>query len=117
MLSVPTDFQDPKGIYVLESLAAGVPCVQPDHGAFPELLGSTRGGVLVPPRSAPHLADAIADLLENPDRAREVGRVGRARVFERHGAEHMADATLKLYKFLIAGRKTTASAVDSSNDR
>ena len=117
VLSVPTDFQDPKGIYVLESLAAGVPCVQPDHGAFPELLGSTRGGVLVPPRSAPHLADAIADLLENPDRAREVGRVGRARVFERHGAEHMADATLKLYKSLIAGRKTTASAVDSSNDR
>jgi len=37
LLSVPTTYQEPKGIFVLEATAAGVPYVQPNHGAFPEL--------------------------------------------------------------------------------
>ena len=45
VLSVPTDYEDPKGLFILESLAAGVPVVQPDHGAFGELIESTGGGV------------------------------------------------------------------------
>ncbi|MGE3316706.1 MAG: glycosyltransferase family 4 protein, partial [Planctomycetaceae bacterium] len=36
VLSVPTVYREPKGIYVLEALANGVPVVQPRHGAFPE---------------------------------------------------------------------------------
>ena len=38
LLSVPTAFREPKGIYVLEALAARVPVVLPNHGAFPEML-------------------------------------------------------------------------------
>jgi glycosyltransferase involved in cell wall biosynthesis len=37
LLCVPTAYQEPKGLFVLESVAAGVPYVQPAHGAFPEL--------------------------------------------------------------------------------
>jgi glycosyltransferase involved in cell wall biosynthesis len=37
LLCVPTSYQEPKGLFVLESVAAGVPYVQPSHGAFPEL--------------------------------------------------------------------------------
>ena len=49
VLSVPTIYREPKGIYVLEALANGVPVVQPRHGAFPELIEATGGGLLVEP--------------------------------------------------------------------
>ncbi|MFM8573908.1 MAG: glycosyltransferase family 4 protein, partial [Pirellula sp.] len=37
LFSVPTEYADPKGIFLLEAVAAGLPYVMPDHGAFPEL--------------------------------------------------------------------------------
>ncbi len=46
VLSVPTTYQEPKGLFVLESLAAGVPVVQPNHGAFPENDRTPGGGQL-----------------------------------------------------------------------
>ena len=47
MLSVPTTYKEPKGLYVLEALANGIPVVQPRHGSFPELIEATGGGLLV----------------------------------------------------------------------
>ncbi|MBE2225123.1 MAG: glycosyltransferase family 4 protein, partial [Anaerolineae bacterium] len=38
LFAVPTIYRDPKGLPVLEALANGVPVVQPNHGAFPELV-------------------------------------------------------------------------------
>ncbi|MEM9589321.1 MAG: glycosyltransferase family 4 protein, partial [Planctomycetota bacterium] len=49
LLCVPTDYEDPKGLFVLEANSSGVPVVMPDHGAFGELVRSTGGGVLYPP--------------------------------------------------------------------
>ncbi len=63
VLSVPTIYRDPKGLYVLESLAAGVPVVQPAHGAFPELIEATGGGKLVPPADSRQLAAGLHQLL------------------------------------------------------
>lgn len=37
LFCVPTTYTEPKGLFLLEAIAAGVPYVQPDHGAFPEL--------------------------------------------------------------------------------
>src|SRR5262249_61905624 len=47
VLSVPTTYREPKGLYVLEALANEVPVVQPRHGAFPELIAATGGCVPV----------------------------------------------------------------------
>src|SRR5262249_13651881 len=66
--SVPTMYQEPKGIYVLEALANGIPVVQPRHGAFPEMLAATGGGVLFEPGNTPALADALVQLMHNPAR-------------------------------------------------
>ncbi len=52
VLSVPTEYHEPKGIFVLEAWAAGLPVVQPAHGAFPEMLTATGGGLLVKPNDA-----------------------------------------------------------------
>ena len=46
VLSVPTTYREPKGLYVLEAWANGVPVVQPRHGSFPELMEAAGGGLL-----------------------------------------------------------------------
>jgi len=37
LFCVPTTYAEPKGLFLLEAIAAGTPYVQPVHGAFPEL--------------------------------------------------------------------------------
>ena len=38
VLSVPATYAEPKGIFLLEAMATGVPVVQPRRGAFPEII-------------------------------------------------------------------------------
>jgi glycosyltransferase involved in cell wall biosynthesis len=87
LLSVPTEYEDPKGLFVLESLAAGTPVVMPDHGAFGELVRSTGGGVLVAPDSLSDLSDAIVELKKDPIRRSELAAVGMRGVREKHSIE------------------------------
>jgi len=117
VLSVPTAYHEPKGIFVLEAWAAGVPVVEPAHGAFPELLAATGGGVLVKPDDAAALADALVELLLDPAAARALGERGRVGVAQSFSAGEMAMRTLDVYRrFLrsatrpIAARPTAGSA-------
>jgi glycosyltransferase involved in cell wall biosynthesis len=90
VLSVPATYGESFGLYVLEALAAGVPVVQPRHGAFPEVLAATGGGTLVEPDDAQSLADGLEQLLRDPERRSALGATGRAAVLERFGVERMA---------------------------
>ena len=101
VLSVPTVYHEAKGLYVLEALAAGVPVVQPRHGSFPELIEATGGGLLYDPlqtSDATGLADAIAQLMDDPDRRRRMGQAGQAAVRQHFNDEVMADRTWALYE-------------------
>lgn len=102
VLSVPTTYREPKGIFVLEALASGVPVVQPAHGAFPELLEATGGGRLVPPGDAKQLALALNGLLVDHAARAELVRLGRERVLTDFNAENMAAATLDVYLRFLA---------------
>ena len=97
VLSVPTTYREPKGLYVLEALANGVPVVQPRHGSFPELIAATGGGLLVNPEDPADLARGLRRLIDNPAEATELGRRGKAAVFERFHAERMARETVDVY--------------------
>jgi glycosyltransferase involved in cell wall biosynthesis len=90
VFSVPAAWKEAFGLYIVESLAAGVPVVQPDHGAFSELIEFTGGGVLYPPEGEAALADALASLLLAPKTAKAMGRTGRAVVFAQYNVETMA---------------------------
>ena len=102
VFSVPALYGESFGLYVIEALAAGVPVVQPRHGAFPELVVATGGGVLCEPGNANALASAIEELLLNPNRAGELGRAGQQAVFERFCAEAMARETLRVFQTVNA---------------
>ena len=98
VLSVPTVYHDPKGLFALEALAAGVPVVLPEHGAFTELVTATAGGQLVRPGDAEHLADTLFELLLDRGRCRDLGRTGRDIVHAKFNAQSAARATLDVYQ-------------------
>jgi glycosyltransferase involved in cell wall biosynthesis len=104
VLSVPTVYVEPKGLYVLEAWASGVPVVQPRHGSFPELIERTGGGMLAEPGDVVGHAAALEHLARNPDERRAMGARGRSGV-ERHfhdGA--MAETTERIFQTLVAPR-------------
>ncbi|MFT7639256.1 MAG: glycosyltransferase involved in cell wall biosynthesis, partial [Pirellulaceae bacterium] len=98
VLSVPTTYREPKGLFVLEALAAGVPVVQPNHGAFPELLAAVGGGRMVEPNNPLQLAAAIAALLADDEARFELARAGHREVHQRCNADAMAETALNLYR-------------------
>ncbi|MFQ5670266.1 MAG: glycosyltransferase family 4 protein [Acidobacteriota bacterium] len=102
VLSVPTTYREPKGLFVLEALANGTPVVQPAHGAFPELLDLTGGGILCEPGSAASLQRALRDLQSDPALRRELGRRGRESVHRRFSDRRMGEQTLELYRTVLA---------------
>lgn len=103
VLSVPTIYPDPKGLFVLEALASGIPVVSPAHGVFPELLEATGGGLLFEPEDVGSLYERLRELLLDPAKRRELGSRGRERVYERFGAERMAHEILDVYREAVSG--------------
>ena len=101
VLSVPTTYHEPKGLYVLEALASGVPVVQPRHGSFPELIEATGGGLLVNPNDPDDLATAFIRLLDNPAERASLAQKGQLAVQERFHAGRMAEETVNLFRKLL----------------
>ncbi len=102
ILSVPTVYHEPKGIFVLEALADAVPVVLPRHGSFPEMIEATGGGILVDPGSQESLVEGLRQLVIDPAKRRQLGLRGQRAVRERFSAEANAEALLEVYRSLLA---------------
>ncbi|MEM7810164.1 MAG: glycosyltransferase family 4 protein [Planctomycetota bacterium] len=96
VLSVPTVYREPKGLPVLEAWANGVPVVQPRHGAFPEMVEGSGGGLLVTPGDAAALADAWESLIDDEDRRLTLAEAGHAGVRATHSPAALVAATRNL---------------------
>ena len=83
LFSVPATYAEAFGLYVVEAMACGVPVVQPDSAAFPEIIALTGGGVCVPPNDVKALANGWQRLLKDPKIRAELGRSARMGV-EKH---------------------------------
>lgn len=98
VMSMPTEYHEPKGISILEALANGVPVVQPAHGAFPELIEATGGGLLVPPNDPVALAEAIERLMLNPNERMALAATGQTNVRRRFSLETLAKETARIFE-------------------
>jgi glycosyltransferase involved in cell wall biosynthesis len=112
VLAVPTTYQEPKGLFVLEALAAGVPVVQPEHGAFPEMLAATQGGLLHRPDDPQHLAERLHELLSDTERLQQLGRLGRRHVHESRNAQAMAAGTVEVLRRTIERKEANRRTAD-----
>ncbi|MGH9461392.1 MAG: glycosyltransferase family 4 protein, partial [Vicinamibacteria bacterium] len=105
VLSVPSVYREPKGMFLLEAMACGVPVVQPRHGAFPEILEKTGGGILVNPDDAADLAKGLTSLYKDRELAEKLGRAGREGVRAHFDVAKEAQATLDVYSRHATVRK------------
>lgn len=98
VFSVPTTYAEPKGLFLLEAMACGVPVVQPRHGAFPEMLAKTSGGILVEPGSADSLAEGLYSLWNDQAVRADLGQRGFDGVRRHFGIGRSADRMIEVYE-------------------
>jgi phosphatidyl-myo-inositol dimannoside synthase len=65
------------GIVFLEASATGVPVIAGHSGGAPETVRHNETGLVVDGRSVTQIADAVSELLADPDRAAAMGAAGR----------------------------------------
>ncbi len=88
------------GFPAAEAMSCGVPLVSTDGGALPEVVGNA--GVIVPAQDPAALAEAIDQLLQNPERRLTLGLKGRARMVETFSWQHAAEQYVSHYRQVIA---------------
>ncbi len=95
---------EPLGIVNLEAMACGTAVVASRVGGIPEVVVDGETGVLVDldDEFEPHLAGAVAALLDDPARAAKMGAAGRARAVEHFGWDAIARRTLAVYEAVLA---------------
>lgn len=91
VFSVPATYGEAFGLYVIEAMASGVPVVQPDHGAFPEIIAATKGGVLCKPDDLDSLTNALEELLIDHNKRDQLANDGIPRVRDEYSATKMAE--------------------------
>jgi len=89
------------GFPAAEAMACELPVVASSAGALPEVVGWDGAGILVPPRNAPALAQAINDLLRDPGLRRRMGLLARQRVLSLFSWEQAARQMLEVYREAI----------------
>jgi alpha-1,3-rhamnosyl/mannosyltransferase len=96
------------GLPVAQAMAAGVPVVTSRVSSLPEVAGEA--GVLVDPRSADELAEAIARVLDSPEQIRRLRAAGRARA-ERYRWSRCAVQSLEFFARVACGQPALAPGV------
>jgi glycosyltransferase involved in cell wall biosynthesis len=90
LFCVPARVPEAFGLYVIEAMAAGVSVVLPDHGAFPELLEKTGGGVAYSTTEPESLLHSLGEQLRDPSGCSAMGKQGRVSVHEKFSNEELA---------------------------
>jgi glycosyltransferase involved in cell wall biosynthesis len=97
VLSVPAPYEEPKGTFLLEAMAAGVPVVQPRRGAFPEIVEKTGGGIIVPAGDTDALAAALVALATDRERRERLALCAREGVRAHYTIQKSVDRLLDVY--------------------
>jgi len=94
---------------LLEAAACGRAIVATDVSGSRDVVRDGENGLLVPPRQAAPLADALGRLIQDGDLRRAMGARGRERVLAEFAVEKVAAETLQLYAELLASSVTKKS--------
>jgi alpha-maltose-1-phosphate synthase len=107
---------EPMGIVNLEAMACETAVVATATGGIPEVVvdgvtgllvpieqaGDGTGTPLAPDRFVADLAAAITALVDDPERAAEMGRAGRRRAVEHFSWSRIAERTMEVYRSVLA---------------
>jgi glycosyltransferase involved in cell wall biosynthesis len=99
-LILPSLWPENCPVSVLEAYALGKPVIASVTGGTPELVNDGQTGLLIPPGSVYELAEAMATLWADPNRAERMGRRARAEAERRFDLRDYVDAITQLYRRL-----------------
>ncbi|MCX6268780.1 MAG: glycosyltransferase family 4 protein [Bacteroidetes bacterium] len=102
VLTVPVLKGEAYGLYQIEALASGVPIVQPDLGAFPEIIQATGGGVVYHPNTAESLAAKLSEVLSDPVRLEQMSQTGRKSVEDSFDCRKLTLKMVEVYEKVIS---------------
>jgi glycosyltransferase involved in cell wall biosynthesis len=85
---------------VLEAMACGTPVVAARCGGLPELVQDGRTGILVGPDDPEGFADAICELLNDPEKSRRMGAEARRQAESVFSTTTVAHGMLEVYREL-----------------
>lgn len=86
------------GLPAAEAMACSTPVIATNTGALPEVVGEEGAGLLVPPRNAPALAQAVQEVVKDEKKAKIMGEAGRRRVEKLFTWSKVAEKTEAVYK-------------------
>ena len=91
---VPESF----GRVLIEAGATGTACVATRLGGVLDIIEDGKEGLLVPPREEAAMADAIQNLLQDREKARQMTRRLREKVERQFSLDQMVEKTLEVYR-------------------
>lgn len=85
---------------VCEAQILGIPVISTNVGGISSLIENTKSGYLIPSNDPYTLAARIIELKNDPEKATEISKNGRATAFARHNKETIKNDLLNIYKEL-----------------
>jgi glycosyltransferase involved in cell wall biosynthesis len=86
-----TSHMEANPVSILEALACGKPVVAPRVGSIAESVQHGKSGYLAPPADEAALTEYVLELLADPARANQMGRIGREHVVKHASLESMVE--------------------------
>jgi glycosyltransferase involved in cell wall biosynthesis len=99
VLVLPSLWEEPAGLVVMEQLMRGRPVIVSDNGGAAELAGDA--GLKFPPGDAASLAKRIKQFADNPSLIDELGRGARKRALENFTQGRMVDEHREIFAHAI----------------
>jgi glycogen(starch) synthase len=98
---MPSRYREPFGLVAIEAGQMERPVVATQVGGLPEVVLHEETGLLCEKENSAELAEAIAFLLSNPNRASQMGQMGRKRALEVFSLQNFVQNYETLYTKLV----------------
>lgn len=89
------------GLVLLEAGVAGLPIIASNVGGIPEIIDDGKTGILVPPENPQALAEAIKNIIENPEMAEKLKVAAKSKLKSIFNAKTMAEKTAEVYDKIL----------------
>lgn len=103
VLCVPVPHGEAFGVFLLESMASGIPVIQPESGAYPEIIAATGGGACFAEITVEGLTDILTSVLNDARRLDRMSEDGYTNVVQKYSIESTSEILLEIYKDYIEG--------------
>jgi glycosyltransferase involved in cell wall biosynthesis len=115
LVCLPSFYREGVPKVLIEAASCGRPIVTTDMPGCREIVRDGENGFLVPPQDSQAVAVALQQLIDAPERRRQMGKRGRALVKSEFSVEHVVQSTLEVYRQVLAGKECRVDTSSAPN--